>query len=80
MSWEVVGDSNGPGYRSCVQYIPGSHGKQLVAVGIKGIDISNDFGLSWSHISDSSYFTIRFINNNTAFAAGKHKISKLIFK
>lgn len=80
MSWEVVGDSNGPGYRSCVQYIPGSHGKQLVAVGFKGIDISNDFGLSWSHISDSSYFTIRFINNNTAFAAGKHKISKLIFK
>lgn len=79
ISWEVVSDSNGPGYRSCVQFIPGSQGKQLVAVGFKGIDISNDFGNSWSHISDSSYYTIRFINEYTAVAAGKYKISKLIF-
>ena len=57
----------------------GSKGKQLVAVGFKGIDISNDFGNSWSHISDSSYYTIRFINEYTAVAAGKYKISKLIF-
>ena len=79
-SWKVIGESNGPGYRSCVQFIPGSQGKQLVAVGFEGVDISNDYGLSWSHLSDSSYYTIRFVNYNTAYAAGKHKISKLIFK
>ena len=32
-TWQVVADGKGPGYRSCVQYIPNSNGKELVAIG-----------------------------------------------
>jgi hypothetical protein len=52
----------------------------MVAVGFKGIDYSSDGGVTWQHLSDASFYTIRFINDTEAFAAGKAGISKLIFK
>jgi photosystem II stability/assembly factor-like uncharacterized protein len=79
-TWQLVADGKAPGYRSCVQYVPNSDAKALVSVGFKGIDYSQDGGKSWRHLSDESFYTIRFINENEAFAAGKAKISKLIFK
>ena len=79
-TWKTVADNQNPGYRSCVQYFPNSKGKSLVAIGFNGIDVSNDRGHSWKHISDESFYTIRFLNKCTAYAAGKGKISKLHFK
>tara|TARA_R110000868_G_scaffold144150_2_gene362952 strand:- start:22113 stop:23159 length:1047 start_codon:yes stop_codon:yes gene_type:complete len=79
-TWEVVGKNKNPGYRSCVQYIPNKEGKELVAVGFKGIDFSNDSGYTWKHLSDEGFYTIRFLNDSIAYAAGKGRISKLIFK
>lgn len=79
-TWQVVANGKGPGYRSCVQYIPKSDGKELVAVGFKGVDYSNDSGNSWTHLSDEGFYTIRFINDSVAYAAGKGRISKLTFK
>jgi hypothetical protein len=79
-TWKTVADNQNPGYRSCVQYFPNSKGKSLVAIGFNGIDVSNDRGYSWKHISDESFYTIRFLNKCTAYAAGKGKISKLHFK
>jgi hypothetical protein len=32
-----------------VQYVPNSNAKELIAIGFKGIDYSNDAGESWSH-------------------------------
>jgi hypothetical protein len=52
----------------------------LVAVGFDGIDVSNDGGYSWKHISDEGYYTLRFLDDCTAYAAGNGKISKLHFK
>ncbi|MGJ8550237.1 WD40/YVTN/BNR-like repeat-containing protein [Winogradskyella wichelsiae] len=79
VTWQVVSDSEGPGYRSCVQYIPNSGGKELVAVGFNGIDYSADSGTTWKHLSNEGFYTIRFLNDSTAYAAGKGRVSKLIF-
>jgi len=78
-TWELVAQNENPGYRSCVQYIPNREGKELVVVGFKGIDFSNDFGISWKHLSDEGFYTIRFLNDSVAYAAGKGRISKLTF-
>ena len=79
-TWKTIANNQNPGYRSCVQYFPNSKGKSLVAVGFDGIDVSNDGGYSWKHISDEGFYTLRFLNDCTAYAAGNGKISKLHFK
>jgi hypothetical protein len=79
-TWQIVADAKTPGYRSCVQFVPYSNARALVAVGFMGIDYSSDGGMNWIHLSDESFYTIRFINDNEAFAAGDGRISKLIFR
>lgn len=79
-TWTIVSDGKEPGYRSCVQYVPNSDGKSLIAIGFQGIDYSIDQGASWKHLSDESFFTIRFLNDSVAYAAGKGRISKLLFQ
>ncbi|WP_431106949.1 WD40/YVTN/BNR-like repeat-containing protein [Winogradskyella poriferorum] len=79
-TWQVVANGKGPGYRSCVQYIPNSSAKELVAIGFKGIDYSSDSGETWKHLSDEGFYTIRFLNDSVAYAAGKGRISKLTFR
>lgn len=79
-TWQLVSQNQNPGYRSCVQYIPNRAGKELVAIGFKGIDYSNDSGNSWKHLSDEGFYNIRFLNDSIAYAAGAGRISKLVFK
>ncbi|WP_412560388.1 WD40/YVTN/BNR-like repeat-containing protein [Winogradskyella sp. MIT101101] len=79
-TWQVVANGKGPGYRSCVQYVPNSNAKELVAIGFKGIDYSNDAGETWKHLSDEGFYTIRFLNDSVAYAAGRGRISKLTFR
>lgn len=79
-TWQVVSGENSPGYRSCVQYVPESNAQGLVVVGFEGIDYSADGGLHWRHFSDDGFYTLRFLNDSTAFAAGKGRIAKLNFK
>jgi photosystem II stability/assembly factor-like uncharacterized protein len=80
-TWDLVSENQGFGYASCVQFVPDSKGKQLVSVGANGIYYSSDKGNSWKQFSsDSSLFTIRFINKSTAIAAGKDKMVRLDFK
>ena len=78
--WLSVADGEAPGYKSCVQYFPDSGGQDLVAVGFTGIDYSNDGGTSWKQLSDEGFYTIRFLNESVAYAAGKNRIAKLVFK
>jgi hypothetical protein len=79
-TWKTIADNMSPGYRSCIQYFPNSKGKKILVVGDKGIDYSNDYGNTWRNFSDESYYTFRFLNDSIAFAAGKGKISKFVFK
>ena len=78
-SWRTVNQIGGPGYRSCVQYVPGRRAKDLVAVGFEGIDYSANGGLDWIKLSKTGFYTIRFLNDSIAFAAGKGRLAKLIF-
>ena len=79
-TWEVVGQYQNPGYRSCVQYVPNSNAMGLAAVGFEGVDYSSDAGSTWKHLSDEGFYTLRFLNDSVAFAAGKGKLSKLTFR
>ncbi|NJX16247.1 WD40/YVTN/BNR-like repeat-containing protein [Tamlana crocina] len=79
-TWQLVAKNQNPGYRSCVQYIPNSNGKELVAIGFKGIDFSNDAGETWKNLSDEGFYTIRFLNDSVAYAAGAGRISRLTFR
>lgn len=79
-TWQLVANGEAPGYRSCVQYVPEGNAKKIVAVGFKGIAYSNDSGHTWKQLSDKGFYTIKFLNDSTAYAAGKNKIVKLTFK
>ena len=79
-TWQLIADGQDPGYRSCVQYIPGSQANELVAIGFKGISFTNDAGKNWKQLSDEPFYTLKFVNDSTAFAAGKGRISKLTFR
>jgi photosystem II stability/assembly factor-like uncharacterized protein len=80
-TWELRAENQGFGYASCVQYVPNSNGKALVTVGASGLYYSSDRGNSWKQLStDSSLFTIRFIDKHTAIAAGKNKMIRINFK
>lgn len=80
-TWTLIGENLGFGYASCVQFVPESGGKQLVTVGYSGLNYSSDNGTTWKQfLKDKDLYTIRFIDNETAIAAGKDKIIKIKFK
>jgi photosystem II stability/assembly factor-like uncharacterized protein len=79
-TWQTVANGKAPGYRSCVRYVPNSNAKGLVAVGFKGVDYSADAGNTWQHLSSEGFYTIRFLNDSIAYAAGNGRMSKLTFK
>ena len=79
-SWELLADGAEPDYKSCVQFVPGSEGKEIIALGFTGISYSSDQGRSWKELSDESFYTLRFLNDTIAYAAGRNRIAKLIFK
>lgn len=79
-TWVKIADGQNPGYRSCVQFVPEGGGEKLVAVGFEGIDYSMNGGSSWQHLSDEGFYTLRFIDKDTAIAAGSGRVSKIEFK
>jgi len=80
-TWTLVAEKKGFGYASCIQYVPGSNGRQLLAVGASGLHYSSDSGENWKQfLTDKDLFTIRFLNDSTAIAAGKNKMIKVNFK
>ena len=78
-TWNLLSADKDSGYKSCVKFVPNSGGEEIVAVGFTGITYSNDQGKTWQKLSDASFYTIHFINEFTAYAAGKGGISKLVF-
>ena len=76
-TWDLIANNNPPGYISCVQYIPQTKGKMIMAVSTEGIYFSNNKGNTWKKISDKSFYTIKFANKNTAWLAGNNKLAKI---
>lgn len=80
-TWQLMSQNQGFGYASCLQYVPNSGGKSLVVVSATGIFYSRNAGKKWKKLSsDNDFYTLRFLNNNTAIAAGKNKIVSIKFK
>lgn len=78
--WTLVADNQNPNYKSCVQYVPNTNGKEVFAVGKTGVSFSNDGGITWKDVSKDSYYTIQFVDKNTAWLSGHEKIGKLVLK
>ena len=78
VSWTLVANGNNPSYKSCVQYVPNTNGKEIFAVGKTGVSYSNDGGISWKEVSKERFYTIQFVNRNMAWLGGHQKIGKLI--
>ncbi|CAL2063454.1 oxidoreductase [Tenacibaculum sp. 190524A05c] len=76
-TWTVIADNENPNYKSCVQFVPGGKGKEIVTVGKTGISYSNDGGTTWKELSKESFYSIQFVNNTTAWLSGNEKIARL---
>ena len=77
-SWKTVGEGTGFGYASCVQFVPGSDGNELITAGPSGIYYSYDRGATWKKLLESRNFhTLRFIDNKNVIIAGQNLILKL---
>jgi photosystem II stability/assembly factor-like uncharacterized protein len=77
-TWDLLTDGSGPGYRSCVQYIPNSAGRGIIAVGIPGISYSSNGGKTWQEIDQGDFYTIRMTSSGkVAWLAGKNKLAKM---
>lgn len=79
-TWQLIADGQDPSYKSCVQFVPNSGGKQIVALGFTGIAYSADQGKTWKELSDEAFYTFRFLNDSVAYAAGSNRISRLVFR
>ena len=80
-TWKLIAEHQGFGIASCIQYVPNSDGKKLVCVGATGIFYSKDAAQSWIKLSEmKDLYTIRFINENAAIAAGKNLMVKITFE
>ncbi len=79
-TWSLVAEGELPGYKSCVRFVPGSGGEDLVAVGYTGIVYSTDQGRSWRELSGESFYTIRFVNDSVAYAGGRGRLARLDFR
>ncbi len=59
-TWTLIPDSGLGGFRSCVAYLPGTRGKQLLAVGPAGSDYSTDGGMHWAKYDSQGFHVFAF--------------------
>ena len=76
-TWTLIEDENAPKYVSCVQYVPNSNGKEIIAVSTNGVFFSDDSGMHWNKIEDEGFYTVRVVDNKTFWLAGANKIKKM---
>lgn len=79
-TWQVQASGKNAGYMTCVKIRPGTKGKEIIAVGDQHISYSNDFGKSWTKISDEkNLYVCDWVDKNTLVFAGKDRIVKAQF-
>lgn len=80
-TWKLAGERTGPGYISCVQFVPGSNGNELVTVGLNGVFYTYNRGVSWKKIADATNLnTLQFADAHTIIAAGQKNIVRFKLK
>lgn len=79
-TWQIQASGKNGGYKTCVKIRPKSKGKDIIAVGDQNIEFSNDFGKTWTKISDEkNLYVCEWIDENTLVFAGKDRILKAEF-
>ena len=79
-SWQLLSEGAGPGYRSSIVWSP-TDPNTCIAIGSRGIDISNDEGRNWESLSTESFYTGRITpDGKTLWLAGHGRIGKLRLK
>ncbi len=76
-TWKPIAKNSSPNYVSCVQYVPDSNGKKVVAVSTNGIFYSKNDGKNWEKLSDKGYYSIQFVTKNLAWLSGNNVIAKI---
>ncbi|MEO0340605.1 MAG: oxidoreductase [Bacteroidota bacterium] len=77
-NWTLVEEGVGPGYRSCVRYLPESKGQALIAAGSPGLSQSVDGGKHWQDFSEVGFYTFDTGNTpNVIWLAGSGQLAKL---
>lgn len=77
VTWQIEASGKNGGYKTCVKFRPGSKGKEIIAVGDQNIEFSNDYGKTWTTISEEkNLYICEWVNKNTLVFAGKDKILK----
>lgn len=80
-TWIPIAEGAAFGYASCVQFVPGTHGKGILAAGATGVFYSRDAGHTWQQLlADKDFIAFRFLNATTAIASGKNRIVKLTLR
>ena len=80
-TWNLIADKQAFGYASCVQFVPNSKGKKIIAVGGTGLYYTSDFGKSWLKFSDEKdFYTFRFASETVFYASGKNKVARFEIK
>ena len=57
-TWAFAGTTRLRSFRSAVEYVPGSKGRRLIAVGPGGTDASDDGGSTWVPIGDDGFHAL----------------------
>ncbi len=77
-TWQIQASGKNGGYKTCVKIRPKSKGKDIIAVGDQNIEFSNDYGKTWTKISDEkNLYICEWIDENTLVFAGKDRIVKM---
>ena len=79
-SWKLVAQNQIPGYISCVQYVPHGKGEKIMAVSTEGIFYSEDQAANWHALLNSGFYSLRFVDQHTAWLSGNEKIAKIKIK
>lgn len=69
-TWTLAKGPLPQGYMSAVAYVPGTHGRSLVAVGLAGTARSSDAGQSWVMIDTVPYNGVAFASPDAGWAVG----------
>ena len=79
-TWKILGNTDGPGFISCIQYRPKSDAKTIVASCLPDVYISDDGGINWSILlSKVSFYTFRFSPSGKViwFAGSKGQLARI---
>ena len=79
-TWSLVSNGDLPGYISCVQYVPETGGKELMACSTEGIYYSDDKGRNWIKLSDKGFYSLRFADKENLWLSKNNEIVKVTLK